>query len=93
MSFVPGSTRMQELTLTNPASALTDFSYVIGLPNLGADLLADVVTNGGNLWASNEANERLPLYVHGGKTGIAIVKFSPASSGTQKIRIWAAPAG
>ena len=87
-----------EVTLANPASALTDFTYVLSLNQLSSDWHTNVASDGSDINIRTISdNRRLPAdlisYDSGTNSGLVAFKFSPASSGTQKFRVWAGKSG
>jgi hypothetical protein len=97
MAFPTGWAGYDEITLTNPASALTDFTYLLALSSLSADWKAAADGSGNGIRVTDSSNTQLPVdVIHpytGGTTGLIAFRFSPASSGTQVIRIWNDEAG
>lgn len=98
MAFPDGWAGYTEITLTNPASALTDFTYLLNL-NMMPSAWWSAVQGGGDVRVTDASNNLLPLdpisFTDSGSSGSGLhaFKFSPASSGTQKVRIWAGKSG
>ena len=98
MAFPTGWSGYAEATIVNPASALTDFTYLISLNSLPSGFW-DAVIDGQEIRFTDGSNNQLPgdliSFTDSGSSGSGLValKFSPASSGTQKLRIWAGMAG
>lgn len=83
-----------EATLTNPASAQTDFPLLIDIANLSASWKAAVQSDGGDIRLTTDSDTEIPFdvidwaYNSGAPTGKIRVKRTVAASGTQKVRIW-----
>lgn len=89
-----------EATVTNPASALTDFSLLIDISTLSSDWKAAVQSDGADIRCTfGDDTTELPFdlidwsYGGGSPTGLIRVKTSLANSGTQKVRVWAGYSG
>lgn len=86
-----------EQSLSNPSSALTDFTLEIDVANLSASWKAAVQSDGGDIRLTKGDNTELPFdlvnwaYNAGAPTGTIYVKYSStmATSGTQTVRVWA----
>jgi hypothetical protein len=89
MAFLDDLLGYDEITLVNPASALTDFNYKLNLNALSAEWKAAVQADGGNIRVGDGSNNQLPadLISYSAGSGLLTFKYSPASSGVQKIRI------
>jgi hypothetical protein len=98
-AFPDGWAGYAEATITNPASSLTDFTFIVSLNQMPSDWWTAVAAAGGDLVVTDGSNNRLPVdvihFTDSGSSGSGLIalKFSPASSGTQKLRIWIGKSG
>ena len=86
-----------EQSVTNPGSALTDFTLLIDISTLSADWKAAVQSDGGDIRCTKGDDTEIPLdvinwaYNAGAPTGWIRTSWDGtlASAGTQKVRVWA----
>ncbi len=98
MAFPSGWSGYDTITPVNPGSGLTDFTFIVNLGALSATFWSSVKSDGGDIIVSDASNTQVPLDVisfTAGSPGSGIIAFksSPASSGSQPLRIWAGNSG
>jgi hypothetical protein len=90
-----------EATVSNPDSALTDFTLIIDISDLSNDWAGEVQADGADIRVTKGDDTEIPYdlidwdYNSGDPTGLIRCKWSStlASSGTQKVRVWAGYTG
>lgn len=95
MAFPSGFAGYDTITPDNPASALTDYFYVVNANALSGTWWANVKSDGGDVHAYNASGTRLPVYLHnwdyGSQAGNIYIQFSGTKSSvsSEDIRIYA----
>lgn len=92
----PLGTGYAEVTLPNPGSALTDFTYFISLNSMPSDWWTEVSVGGSDIRATDGNSNRLPVdvieFTDSGSSGSGLIAVkwtgSKGSAGTDKLRIW-----
>lgn len=101
-AFSPANwTGYDEQSVTNPASALTDFTLLIDISTLSSTWKSMVQSDGGDIRLTKEDGTELPFdvidwaYVASQPSGFILVQWTGtlAASGVQKIRVWAGYTG
>jgi hypothetical protein len=96
-SFSTGNwTGYDEFTLTNPGSALTDFTLLLDISKMSNDWAGEVQADGADIRCTKGDDTELPYdlidwdYNGGDPTGWLRISWDGtlASSGTQKVRVW-----